>query len=140
MKTITILLFTLAIAMTVSAQYHIRVECFTENEDARYQSYAIYFTADNWHTKQTINTTFDCSSEDTPVDVYHDVYIFVEMDTAEQQAIEYAKRFKSYQQCINYNEAILKKYHQLLTYRKAHPIPKPIVPVKKACCKVTQVY
>lgn len=128
------------LSIGVKAQYHIQVRCFGPADDEQYQSYVIYFTGDNWNTEYPIRDAFDVSSTGDTLNVNYIERIFMSLGTAKQEAIDFAKNFKTYKQCIEYNDHELKRYRQLYAYRKAHPIKTKPPVVKKACCKLIQVY
>lgn len=142
MKTLTISLFLVVAILTARAQYHIQVRCFGGQADEAYQSYAIYFTNNNWKSEFPIRCSFDISDAGDPIDVNCIELLFINMNTSRQDAINFAKRFKTYANCVNWNKKELDKYHALLTYRKAHPIIIKVkgLTAKKGCCKITQIY
>ena len=137
-------LLTFILAFTVLSgygQYHIRVECFGHDNDPDYQYYYIRFTTNNWKTSTPLMESFDISDETTPFDVTIQEKLFTSYRTAKQDAIEFAKRFKTLNDCINWNNYQLQRYRQLLAYRKSHPIKRQIEKAaKKNCCTLTQIY
>ena len=142
----TILTILLAFIVSVSmAQYHIRVDCFYNPGDKydgdKYSEYCVSFTGDNWKKTKKLMHTFDISDEIIGNDVVYQEKLFISMYTSKQEAIEFARDFKSYSQCIEFNNRALKKYYNLLAYRKSHPIKiqKRIIP-KEQCCKTTNIY
>lgn len=140
MKKILTILLSLC-SITAMAQYHIRVECFGNQ---KIEAYYIRFTNDNWKTIYPIKDAFDNSVEGvclpTNEDVHFQEYLFL-IDNPKEQAIAFAKKFKSYYQCLKWNEDQRDKYLKLYAYRSKHPMRKNIeIPIKKHCCTITQVY
>lgn len=142
MKTIITITLILC-SIGVSAQFHVRVECWGKSDNPDYQDYFIKYTNNNWKTSHSINHSFDISDPDfTPFNVCYTPYLFMSIGTAKHEAIDFAKQFKSFAICEAYNKDVLVKYHKLLAYRKAHPFKKKVINplVNKNCCKTDQIY
>lgn len=125
----------------VEAQYHIRVQCYYNPDNQKreeYQFYSIEYTSDNWKSIKIFKSTWDSSDEIAGNDVVYQEKLF---DSGKGEAIEFAKGFKTFAECENYNLGVLQRYKELSAYRKKHPIIIPKVVVKKSqCCKITNIY
>lgn len=90
--------------------YHIKVQCWRDY-------YEVKFTNDNWETEENIMDAFDISVFRDEISIAHQLWLGKEND-----ALILAKKLHSYQECLNYNEMIKKRYLKLYEFRKANPI------------------
>lgn len=121
-------------------EFHVRVGCVGEDlpfNDGRWAyDYPIYFTNNNWATEQEIMASFDCSTNWAGGNcVAHQPWTTGGDSTI---AIAFAKKFKSYNQCIAYNDSIEMRYHVLQKYRDQHEIPQ-VSEKKEDCCKTINI-
>lgn len=82
--------------------------------------FAIWFTNDNFITQQNIMQVIDLSEISGGVDVHFQLDLFRTSD----EAIQFAKQFKTYDLCVAYNEKMRLSYEKTLQMRKANPPPK----------------
>lgn len=138
-KTFTITLILLGCMTAIGQtkrQYHIRVDSFTRD------SYVINYTVDNWKTQYHLMCAFDLS------DIYRRNYIcnqeliFNEGDCQTNliQAVAFAQRFKTYNDCLVFNTNVRKRYLSLIAYRKSHPVKMSSQPSETVCNKTIQIY
>lgn len=121
-------------------EFHVRVGCVGENlpfNDSRWAyDYPIYFTNNNWATETGIMSTFDCSTSWGGGNcVAHQEWTTSGDSTV---AINFANKFKSYDQCLRYNDSVKTKYNILQKYRDLHEIPQKEEP-KTDCCKTINI-
>lgn len=90
-------------------EYHIRVECYGS-------MFCVRFTNDNWITEDKLMTAFDNSQQG-----YDGLTHQIWLTKSKEEAIQFAKLFKEYNDCIAYNSEMEEKFRKLKAYREAHP-------------------
>lgn len=116
--------------------YHVRIAPFAEKFPG---TYVIEFTNDNWRTTQMIFEYFDLSGQYDVMTVWQEK-IF-QRDNACVNATNYARRFTTYQSCIDNNNRSYKQYLDANKWYAAHPKPKEpkeVVPPAPPECSINK--
>lgn len=95
--------------------FHIRV---IYNAAPYADHYRIEFTNNNYLTTDVIKEVFEYKGSPATHQIFNTCKTFKDKD----EAIELAKALNTYQKCVEYNNDVEDKYHQLMEYRKANPL------------------
>ncbi len=114
--------------------FHVKVAHFYN------ESYCVKYTIDNWQTEKSLMEAFDLEYKDIPVSYQEKLFQNLSCEKAISNAVQFARGFKTYEDCLKYNTSTRKKYWALLEYRKVHPIiEKAIIDKKEVCTKEVSV-
>ena len=126
-------------------QYHIRVECYYEIAGDQY--YHVTFTANNWASHDELHNSDEITNYATnDIDdygQYKDVDYTPLLSTDKYRLIDVARNLKTLQSAKRFEDSVLNRYRIRHAYfMKIKPNFKPIYhkPIKKKCCKMTNVY
>ena len=98
--------------------FHVRINCFLPE----YNTYYVQYTITDGYNWDNLNETFDISSEISSPNVCYQEKIFGEGKNDKLDAINFAKRFKNYNDVKHYQDSVYKEYGELISYRKLHLI------------------
>jgi hypothetical protein len=102
--------------------FHVKVKYFLSCR------WNVVFTNDNFLTEIEFMDTFDLEQFGG---VIHQTKLFRE----KTEAVVFARKFTTYQQCVDFNNKVLAKYEKMVEYKNQHPIVKPESITDYATCK-----
>lgn len=90
--------------------FHVKVKSFSCTH------WVVVFTNDDFITEYPVTEAFDITGDYLPIRVELQENLF----RKKEDAILFAKKFKSFEYCLKYNENMRVRYDSLLAYRKRH--------------------